>query len=505
MLYRLVQQHAASCAAHTEASTGAELPRFIRDEFDAFLECGILAHGFLRLRCGEYGHDKLLAFSCKQRGLCPSCGARRMSQTAAHLVDHVVPHVPVRQWVRVCQLRPPIPRRVLLAAQPELVTPVLQVVQRLVERHLLDHTGLKSDEGQSGAVTLIQRFGSAANLNIHLHCLVLDGVYRCDGDGAPSFVEAGAPTDDELRALLHTVIARLMRMLTRRGVLVEDMGQAWLAEPDSDSDEARTLRPLQAAAATYRIAFGPRAGQKVLTLRGAERGHGTVPADGPVPREGLAHAKRERGLQGTPREGRTRQPLCADIDGFSLHAAVRVAAHDRKRLEQLCRYITRPALSDERVQLNAAGQVELKLKTPWRDGTTHLVMSPLEFMQRLAALVPRPRFHLIRFHGVLAPNAKLRAQVVPQWSAQPQEASEAVVATACEAEPIQFRSGRISWARLLKRVFDIDMHTCPNCGGGELKIIAAVLERPVIEKILTHLGLNPQPPPRGRAREVVQD
>jgi len=89
-LYRLVQQHAASFIAHTEASTGAELPRFIKDEFEAFPECGILAHGFLRLRlrlrCGECGHDKLLAFSCKRRGFCPSCGARRMSQTAAHLV-----------------------------------------------------------------------------------------------------------------------------------------------------------------------------------------------------------------------------------------------------------------------------------------------------------------------------------------------------------------------------------------------------------------------------------
>jgi hypothetical protein len=81
--------------------------------------------------------------------------------------------------------------------------------------------------------------------------------------------------------------------------------------------------------------------------------------------------------------------VTADIDGFSLHAAVRVEAHDRKRLEQLCRYITRPALSDERVQLNAAGQVELKLKTPWRDGTTHLVMSPLEFMQLRAASIQR--------------------------------------------------------------------------------------------------------------------
>ena len=172
-----------------------------------------------------------------------------MSQTAAHLVDHVIPHVPVRQWVQVCQLRLPTPLRVLLAAQPELVTPVLQVVQRVVERHLLDHTGLKSDKGQGGAVTLIQRFGLAANLSsIQLHCLVLDGVYRCGAAGVPGFIEAGAPTDEELHALLHTVIARLMKMLMRRGVLVEEMGQAWLAEPDADGEEARTLRPLQAAA-----------------------------------------------------------------------------------------------------------------------------------------------------------------------------------------------------------------------------------------------------------------
>jgi hypothetical protein len=318
-----------------------------------------------------------------------------MSQTAAHLVDHVIRHVPVRQWV----LSLPIPLRVLLAAQPELVTPVLQVVQRVLTRHLLDSAQLKADEGYGGAATLIQRFGSAANLNIHLHGLLLDGVYRCGADGVPEFVEVGSPTDDEeVHALLQAIITRPMNMLTRRGVLVEDMGQTYLAEPDAAGDEARTLRPPQAAAVTYRIAFGPRAGQKMLTLRGA-----------------------------TPREATVRQPLCADIDGFSLHAAVRVEAHDRKRLEQLCRYITRPALSDERVQLNAAGQVELKLKTSWRDGTTHLVMSPLEFMQRLAALVPRPRLHLIRFHGVLAPNAKLRALVVPQGQGPevPQQATEA--------------------------------------------------------------------------------
>jgi len=281
-LYRLVQQHAATFFAQAEDAAGADLPQFVKDEFDAFLECGILAHGFLRLRCGDCGHDKLLAFSCKRRGFCPSCGARRMSQTAAHLVDHVIPKVPVRQWV----LSLPIPLRLLLAAQPELVTPVLQVVQRVVTRHLLDGVGLKGEEGHGGAVTLIQRFGSAANLNIHLHCLVLDGVYRCGADGVPVFVQAGAPSDDELHVLLKTIIARLMKMLTRRGVLIEEMGQTYLADPNADGDEARTLRPLQAAAITYRIAFGPRAGQKVLTLRGA------------MARYGLA-----------------RELLCCDIDG----------------------------------------------------------------------------------------------------------------------------------------------------------------------------------------------
>jgi hypothetical protein len=129
-------------------------------------------------------------------------------------------------------------------------------------------------------------------------------------------------------------------------------------------------------------------------------------------------------------------------------------------------------------------------------------MSPLEFMQRLAA---RPRLHLIRFHGVLAPNAKLRAVVVPQGPEVQERTTEVAAAGECEAEAFQARPHRISWARLLKRVFDIDRQHCPNCGGGELKIIAAMLERPVIEKILTHLRLDPQPPPRDQAREVLQD
>ena len=121
-------------------------------------------------------------------------------------------------------------------------------------------------------------------------------------------------------------------------------------------------------------------------------------------------------------------------------------------------------------------------------------MEPLEFMERLAALVPRPRLHLIRFHGVLAPNAKLRSKIVP---------APAPPATESPSEDAhgQGAPARISWARLLKRVFDVDVEHCPNCGGA-LKIIAAIDDPPVIIKILSHLGLLTRGPPRAPARRV---
>ena len=185
--------------------------------------------------------------------------------------------------------------------------------------------------------------------------------------------------------------------------------------------------------------------------------------------------------------------LCANASGFSLHAGVHCAAEDRNGIEQLCRYITRPAISNERLAINREGNVVLKLKTAWRNGTTHIVLTPMEFMQRLAALVPRPRLHLIRFHGVLAPNAKLRSKVVPTPAPQ---------TTAGESDCTHQHSAslRMTWARLLKRVFDIDVERC-QCGG-KLKLIAVIEEPAVIEKILTHLGLAAQPPPRAKARRV---
>ena len=146
-----------------------------------------LSSGFDKQGGSVESRVRRLAFSGKRRGLFPSCGARRMSQAAAYLADPVISRVAVRQWV----LSLPIPLRVLLAAQPERATPVVQVVQRVIERHQLDRTGLQSDGGQGGAVALIQCFGPAANLNIHLYCL-LDVTHRCGADGVPTCIDASA-------------------------------------------------------------------------------------------------------------------------------------------------------------------------------------------------------------------------------------------------------------------------------------------------------------------------
>ncbi len=317
------------------------MPEFVKDEFEAFLECGILAHGFLRVRCIGCAHEKLEAFSCpprglpsgrKRRGFCPSCGARRMAESAAHLVDQVIPQVPVRQWV----LSFPIPLRILFAAHPELLAPVLRIIHRVIARFLLKQAGLKRCAADTGAVTLIQRFGSAASLNIHLHCLVLDGVYRST-EGEPVFQAARAPTRAELEGLLDNIIARLMKMLTQLGYLVEEQGVSYIADIDADNPLASLqaaswpCRPRRASGPAPRQAqtvhrtvcvrarpiasrSRPRAGQKVLSLR-------TVPG----------------------RDEKTTRALCADAHGFSLHAGVRCGAHQRKELERLCRTITRPA------------------------------------------------------------------------------------------------------------------------------------------------------------------
>ena len=118
-LYALIEEHFPRFLERLDAE-GVSLPHFVNEEFEAYLRCGRLEHGFLRVKCDACRHEKLMAFSCKSRGFCPSCGARRMADTAAHLVEHVLPEQPIRQWV----LSFPYPLRFLFATRPAVLTQV---------------------------------------------------------------------------------------------------------------------------------------------------------------------------------------------------------------------------------------------------------------------------------------------------------------------------------------------------------------------------------------------
>jgi hypothetical protein len=162
---------------------------------------------------------------------------------------------------------------------------------------------------------------------------------------------------------------------------------------------------------------------------------------------------------------------------------VAARADERQKLERLCRYISRPAVAEKRLSLTPNGNVRYQLKTPYRDGTTHVIFEPLDFIARLAALVPKPRVNLTRFHGVFAPNSKHRALVTK--AARGKGAKPKVSIEGQEQTPAH-RHAAMTWAQRLKRVFGIDIETCPACGGA-VRIIACIEDPVVIKKILAHL------------------
>ena len=161
LLYQLVGKHYPALIEQLEFK-GKSLPAHVHQEFEAYLKCGRLEHGFLRVRCDGCHFERLVAFSCKKRGFCPSCGARRMAETAALLSDEIFPDVPLRQWV----ISFPFPLRYLFAAHPQAMGKVLGIIYRTISTHLIHKAGYRLKDGATGAVTLIQRFGSALNLNM---------------------------------------------------------------------------------------------------------------------------------------------------------------------------------------------------------------------------------------------------------------------------------------------------------------------------------------------------
>jgi hypothetical protein len=478
-------------------------PRFIEQELRAFLRCGVLAHGFLRLHCDACGHDRLVAFSCKRRGFCPSCGGRRMADTAAHLVDRVLPEVPIRQWV----LTLPYPLRYRCAYDAKLTSEVLRAFLRSLFAELRRRARRKWSlpAEQCGAVTFIQRFGSALNLNVHFHTLALDGVYPyAIGRGHPArFLPLPTPEPDEVARVLAGAARRIQRVVEAR---------------DADDAEALArdgplLALLTAASLRTRIATGPHRGEPWRRLgdrvdpRDPEEADADPEASGRVPRYG----------------------------GMSLHADVAVPARDRRRLERLCRYVARPPLASERLEERGDGKLALRLKTRWQDGTTHILMERSELIERLVPLIPPPRAHQVRYHGILAPSASVRDRVVPAQlsrvgDGEPTETAPSSPSLAgpvflspsneergrngCPGEPktpadsgretdgvpsaagAREHAGRMRWAALLQRVFGIDALQCPRCGS-TMRLVAAIEDPGVARRILECLRLPARAPPLG--------
>ena len=206
----------------------------------------------------------------------------------------------------------------------------------------------------------------------------------------------------------------LLRLLARRGLLRDD------GDNDLDDSQAPPLHALYAASVRQRVAMGRRAGAAVLRL-------GDALTAKPASPKGLRQAR---------------------LGGFDLHANTSVRAKNRPKLERLCRYLLRPPVAEDRLSFGPDGSVLVRLKTRWRDGTSHISLQPLELLEKLAALIPRPYVNLIVYHGVLAPNAKWRGEVVDFGRPQAERASSATT-----PKKVLASCNRI-WAELMRRGLD---------------------------------------------------
>ncbi len=460
VVYAVVREHVEGFLAEaTRWRDGQGVPRFVEVEFRAFLGCGFLAGGFARFRCGDCTTERLVAFSCKGRGFCPSCGGRRMAERAAHLIDHVLPDVPVRQWV----LTVPHRLRYLLAWRHDLCRRVARLLHGAIERHL--RAWARADgvaEARGGGVAVLQRFGGSVNLNVHVHALVLDGVFARTAGGTLRFHGAPAPSPTDVAEVLATIVPRVRALVARHGL--------------DDEDGARD----------------PAGESPVLAGWAATSVEGLVGA-------GAARRRPARlGAAGDP----TAIPALAchaAWDGFDLHAGVRVPAGQRDRLERLCRYALRPPLAEAHITATGGGDVAVQLRRPWADGTTHLVFEPRAFLARLAVLVPRPRVNLVLYHGVLGPRAAWRPEVVPTAASRVPDAPTTEQPSA-EANDRASRGRRgWRWADLMRRVFAVDALACPRCGG-RLRLIATLEASDITRRILRHLDLPTEVPPPTPAR-----
>jgi hypothetical protein len=228
-------------------------------------------------------------------------------------------------------------------------------------------------------VDRVFRHVPAANLHVHFHVLAIDGVYAPGLDGKPEFFRLRSPENAEVADLAHALARRIPALLKRRGL---DAEHSDTEDCDRLTCDQPWLADVYAASVCSRFATGANAGRRITV--GGDR----------VDPEGISSET---------------SPRCANVSGFSLHANVVIPAGDAMRLERLCRYATRLPLAIDRLEALLDGKLRYWFKTPWQDGTTHAVFEPLEFIEKLCALVPTPRAHMDRYHGLLGPGRKMEA------------------------------------------------------------------------------------------------
>jgi len=417
--YRTVQSHFETWLELSTGEFNESPPAHVESAFRRYLECGILAHGFARAHCDECGHDFLIAFSCKGRGVCPSCNTRRMVETAAHLTDHVFPKLPVRQWV----LSVPKRLRYFLQRDVALQGAVLRIFLREVERCLRERSPGCDTQARIGAVAFIHRFGSSLNEHVHFHCCIVDGTFEPatdTDDGAGVAFHAASGLDISAIAEVQArVRRRILRTFVRRGLI--------------DKGDAEVMG-------------------------------------------GWVHG-----------------------GGFSVDASVCINEKDRAGLERLLRYCARPPFALEHLQQLDTEHLVYHSPKPGLDGSCDLVLTPLELIGKIAALVPPPRAHRHRYFGVLAPNSPMRAAVIAMAPvvviAPPLSPTDSA---GTEEKPRRAVSHYL-WAMLLARIYEAFPLSCPICHA-QMRIIAFINEAGDVRKILDHIGESSQPPRIAPAR-----
>jgi len=355
-----------------------------------------------------------------------------MSDTAAHLVDRLLPPLPYRQWVMTF----PFKHRHRMAKDPQLLSHLLALFLRAVfawQRRKARALGLPKP--LTAAVTFVQRFGGALNSNPHFHSLLPDGVFTLREEQGLTFHPLPAPTDADVERLTLTIARKVERSLAGD---VDDVAVPEAEAMDTALDVSRTVT-------------------------------------------------RQTALWNPPPEP-PKTPRCAHLAGYSLHANTAIAEHDRQGLERLCRYGLRAPFAMHRFSKLHDGNIQYRLKRPWPDGTRALTLSPLELLARLAALIPPPYSNMVRYHGLFSPNANGRSELQALMpTAADLGDKESSTPSAEEEEPLGPRKRYLPWAALLRRIFLIEL-LCPACKT-PMKLIAQITEPETIAAILKHLGL----------------